>query len=161
MLGVRHDSHEIGSNTVNDPPPEFMKFNTLLPELYISDFDASMHFYRDILGCTVEYVRDNPRFAFLSYGKSQLMIQELQLSEKEEEKLEYPFGRGINFQIETKSVQKIINSLEKNNYPLKKGVKDSWYKANDISYGCREILVQDPDGYLLRFSEDLGIKNNP
>ncbi len=48
------------------------------------------------------------------------------------------------------------NSLEKNNYPLKRGIKDSWYKAGKKSFGCREILVMDPDGYLLRFSEELG-----
>jgi catechol 2,3-dioxygenase-like lactoylglutathione lyase family enzyme len=135
-----------------------MEFNLLLPELYISDFDKSVHFYRDILGFIVEYTRDDPKFAFLSYGKSQLMIQELRPGENEKEKLEYPYGRGINFQIETKSVRKIIDSLEKNKYPLKRGIKDSWYKGKDVSYGCREILVQDPDGYLLCFSEDLGEK---
>ena len=86
------------------------------------------------------------------------MIQELAPGEKESEKLEYPFGRGINFQINTPSVQIIIDSLAKNNYPLKRGIKDSWYRAEKKLYGCREILVSDPDGYLLRFSEDLGEK---
>lgn len=86
------------------------------------------------------------------------MIQELQPGEKGKEQLDKPFGRGINFQIEAESVQNIIDSLEKNKYPLKRGIKDSWYKGNNTSYGCREILVQDPDGYLLRFSENLGEK---
>jgi catechol 2,3-dioxygenase-like lactoylglutathione lyase family enzyme len=138
-----------------------MKFNTLLPELYVADFEKSISFYRDMLGWMIEYARENPKFAFLSYGISQLMIQELRPDEKDKEKLDYPFGRGINFQIETKSVQKIIDSLVKNKYPLKRGIKDSWYEGKDASYGCREILVQDPDGYLLRFSEDLGEKRNP
>ena len=80
------------------------------------------------------------------------------MGEKEEEKLEYPFGRGINFQIDTKSIQTIINALNENNYPLKRGIKDSWYGAGNKSFGCREILVLDPDGYLLRFSEELGEK---
>lgn len=137
---------------------EYMEFNSILPELYISNFEDSIHFYHDILGFKIEYTRDNPKFAFLSYEKSQLMIQELKQGEKEDEKLEYPFGQGINFQIETESVQKIIESLKKNNYPLKRGIKDSWYKGKNTKYGCREILVQDPDGYLLRFSEDLGEK---
>ena len=133
-----------------------MEFNSLLPELYVGNFDKSIQFYQNILGFKIEYTRDNPKFAFLSYGQSQLMIQELRPDEKETEKLQYPFGRGINFQIETENVQKIIDSLEENNYPLKRGIKDSWYKGQGVSYGCREILVQDPDGYLLRFSEDLG-----
>ena len=135
-----------------------MKFNTLLPELYVSNLDKSLSFYRDILGFHIAYSRDDPKFAFLSYEKSQLMIQELRPGEKEKEQLEYPFGRGMNLQIETESVQKIMDLLKKHKYALKRGIKDNWYKGNNTSYGCREILVQDPDGYLLRFSEDLGEK---
>jgi catechol 2,3-dioxygenase-like lactoylglutathione lyase family enzyme len=133
-----------------------MKFLPILAEFAITDFSKSLNFYVDIIGFKIEYQRQGPNFAFLSYNGSQIMIQELRPGEKEEEKLEYPFGRGINFQIDTKNVQTIINSLEKNNYPLKRGIKDSWYVAGKKSFGCREILVLDPDGYLLRFSEELG-----
>jgi len=133
-----------------------MKFSSLLPELMISDFKKSLEFYVNIIGFKVEYQREKPNFAFLSYNGSQLMIQELGPGEKEEEQLEYPFGRGINFQIETKSVLEIIKALEKNNYPLKREIKDSWYRNGKTAYGCREILVVDPDGYLLRFSENIG-----
>jgi len=135
-----------------------MKFLPIIAELFVIDFKKTLHFYIDILGFKIEYQRKNPNFAFLSYEKSQLMIQELKSGEKEKEKLEYPFGRGINFQIETPSVVKIIKTLKKHKYPIVKDVKDSWYKGNKILYGCREILVKDPDGYLLRFSEDLGEK---
>ena len=136
-----------------------MRFNNLTPELYVSDFQVSLNFYTNMLGFKFEYQRPNPLFAFLSYQGSQLMIQQ---EDDDEEwhngKPEYPFGRGINLQIETDDVQKIINSLTDNNYPLKRGIKDSWYKVNDVLHGCREILVMDPDGYLLRFSQGLGVK---
>ncbi len=135
-----------------------MRFNSLLPEFYITNFANSINFYQKILGFKVEYTRDNPKFAFLSYGDSQLMIQELKPGEKEKEALAFPFGRGTNFQIDTKSVKQIMDQLEKNHYPLERGIKDSWYEGSGISYGCREILVRDPDGYLLRFSEELGEK---
>lgn len=135
-----------------------MKFLPFLPELYVTDFKNSLHFYIDILGFKIEYQRQNPNFAFLSYQGSQLMIQELRAGEKETEKLEYPFGRGINFQINTNSVSKIIDSLKQYDYLLKRGIKDSWYRENDVLHGCREILVTDPDGYLLRFSENIGKK---
>lgn len=136
-----------------------MKFNNILPELYVIDFEKSLNFYVNILGFKLEYQRSNPLFAFLSYQGSQLMIQQ----EDDDEdwhngKPEYPYGRGLNFQIETNNVQKIIDSLNKNNYPLKRGVKDSWYKVKNILHGCREILVMDPSGYLLRFSQGLGKK---
>jgi len=137
---------------------ESFEFNSLLPELYISNFETSLHFYVNIIGFKLEYKRDDPKFGFLSYQGSQLMIQELVSNEKEMENMEQPFGRGINFQINTNSVQIIIDSLTKNNYPLKRGLKDSWYRENNILHGCREILITDPDGYLLRFSEYLGEK---
>lgn len=136
-----------------------MDFLALLIELYITNFEKSIHFYVAILGFKLEYRRENPKFAFLSYQGSQIMVQELVPGEKEEEKLEYPFGRGINFQIETNNIQKIINSLKVYKYPLERGLKDSWYRENNILHGCREILVMDPDGYLLRFSQSLGEKS--
>ena len=136
-----------------------MEFLPILAEFYVTDFARSLKFYVDTIGFKVEYQRKNPKFAFLSYNGSQIMIQELIPGEKEVEKLEYPFGRGINFQIDCKSVQKIIYDLNKNKYPLKRGIKDSWYEAGNKSFGCREVLVLDPDGYLLRFSEELGEKS--
>ena len=136
-----------------------MRFNNILPELYVIDFHKSLHFYTAILGFKLEYQRKNPLFAFLSYQGSQLMIQQ---EDDDEEwhngKPEYPFGRGVNFQIETDNVQNIIDSLSANNYLLKRGIKDSWYKVKGTLHGCREILVMDPSGYLLRFSESLGVK---
>lgn len=136
-----------------------MKFNSLLPELYVIDFQKSLHFYTEILGFKLEYRRENPLFAFLSYQGSQLMIQQDDNDDQwHNGKPEYPYGRGLNFQIETDNVQKIMDSLDHNNYPLKRGVKDSWYKADGTQYGCREILVMDPSGFLLRFSQDIGKK---
>lgn len=136
-----------------------MRFNNILPELYVIDFQKSLHFYTRILYFKIEYQRSDPLSAFLSYQGNQLIIQQ---EDKDEEwhngKPEYPFGRGINFQIETNNVQKIIDSLSQNNYPLKRGAKDSWYKVKNTLHGHREILVMDPSGYLLRFSQGLGIK---
>jgi hypothetical protein len=41
---------------------------------------------------------------------------------------------------------------------LFEGVEDHWYRQGSVLLGCREFLVQDPDGYLLRFSQDIGEK---
>ena len=64
------------------------------------------------------------------------------------------------FKVRLRSVESVIEECKtlKNNYPLKRGIKDSWYKVKDTLHGCREILVMDPSGYLLRFSQGLGIK---
>lgn len=138
-----------------------MKSNSLKPELYVSNFEKSLNFYTNILGFTLEYQRNNPLFAFLSYQGSNMMIQEIDPNEDDEYitgEFEYPFGRGINFQIDTDNVEKLSNSLKSHNYLLRRDIEDSWYKVNNMLHGCRQILVQDPDGYLLRFSQSIGKK---
>jgi catechol 2,3-dioxygenase-like lactoylglutathione lyase family enzyme len=138
-----------------------MKSNHLKPELYVTDFEKSIDFYHNILGFNIEYRRENPSFAFLSYQGSHIMIQEIDPNEDKAfitGDFEYPFGRGINFQIDTNDIQQINNSLNGRNYPLRRAIQDSWYKVGNVLRGCRQILVQDPDGYLLRFSQDIGGK---
>ncbi len=93
-----------------------MKSNPLKPELYVTDFSKSLNFYTKILGFKVEYQREDPLFAFLSSQGSHLMIQELNPNEDKEfitGNLEYPLGRGINFQINTDNVQKLADNLKK------------------------------------------------
>jgi catechol 2,3-dioxygenase-like lactoylglutathione lyase family enzyme len=113
------------------------------------------------MGFTVEYQRENPLFAYLSYQGSQIMIQELDPNEDKAfstGNLEYPFGRGINFQINTDNIQGLFDALRARDYPLRREIQDSWYKVGNVLSGSRQIIVQDPDGYLLRFSQDLGEK---
>lgn len=133
-----------------------MKFNSLVPELYVIDFQKSIDFYTGVLGFTIEYQRENPKFAFLSYLDSQLMIQEDDdVKEWHTGNLEYPFGRGINFQIKTDNAQVLIDKLNAVHYPLQRELRDSYYQVKDTLYGYRQFLVMDPDGYLLRFSQPL------
>ena len=134
-----------------------MKSNPLTPELYVSDFEKSLIFYTKILGFNIEYQREKPLFAFLSYQESQLMIQE-QEKHWQTGPLEYPYGRGINFQIKTDNLQQLLDNLKRDNYPLKDEPEENWYRVNGLLRGVREFNVMDPDGYLLRFSQDIGTK---
>lgn len=129
-----------------------MKFNGLIPELSVSDINESKNFYMNILGFHLEYERSEDKFAFLSYGESQIMIEEINGYWNTAE-LQYPFGRGINFQIATDNVYKIASSIEQNNIKLFRDVMESRYECGGEVVFEKEILVQDPDGYLLRFSQ--------
>lgn len=130
-----------------------MEFNRLIPELSVSDFEKSLNFYTLILGFDVEYRRE--KFAMISLQGSQIMLEEINNNWNVGE-LEYPFGRGINFQIEVDKIEPILNSLRENNCPLFAEPEENWYRQDDKLLGNREFLVQDPDGYLLRFAQDLG-----
>jgi lactoylglutathione lyase len=37
-------------------------------------------------------------------------------------------------------------------------VNDAWYRNRTVESGERVFLVLDPDGYLLRFAEPIGIR---
>ena len=139
-----------------------MKFNHLIPELSVSDFKKSLHFYTQILGFKVEYDRPESNFAYLSFQGSQLMIDQNNDNEKSPwytGKLEYPRGRGIHFQIDIDNLKPLIKSLEKHHYAIKEPLKDYWFRKDKVLIGMRGLLVMDPDGYLLMFNEDLGEKS--
>lgn len=133
-------------------------FNKNIPELSVSNLENSLAFYKT-LGFKVEYERHENKFIFLSMGEIQFMLQELSDNEKWDlAPLTYPFGNGINFQLEVNSVDRIYSKLKEQNYPIAFDIEENWYRQNDKLLGNKEFLVQDPDGYLLRFSEDLGEK---
>ncbi|MBU4245636.1 MAG: VOC family protein [Nanoarchaeota archaeon] len=134
-----------------------MKFNKLIPELSVFDINKSIEFYTKILGFKIEYKREECKFAFLSMNGSQIMIEQAN-GNWETGKLEYPFGRGINFQIEANDVDSLVKSLQAHKYPIMIMPKENWYRVGNTFWGNREFLVMDPDGYLLRFSQDLGEK---
>ena len=124
----------------------------------VSNLQASIKFYKT-LGFKIEYERPEDKFVFLSLGEIQFMLQEISENGKWDiSPLSYPFGNGINFQLEVNDVQDIYNNLKQNNYKITYEIEENWYRQDDKLLGNKEFLVQDPDGYLLRFSEDLGEK---
>ena len=70
--------------------------------------------------------------------------------------LKYPLGLGLNFQIECNDAILLKHKLVKAGYEIYRGVKESWYNTGEEISGFKEFLVQDPSGYLLRFSQYLG-----
>ena len=131
--------------------------NKLIPELSVKNFDKSIDFYLNILGFNIDYSREEDKFAMISINKAQIMIEEINEYWKTGE-LEYPFGRGINLQIEVTDANKMVEKIKENKIKLFQEIKENWYEVNEKQYGYKEFLVQDPDGYLLRFSEDIGVK---
>ncbi|OAB42161.1 bleomycin resistance protein [Paenibacillus glacialis] len=129
-----------------------MIFNKMVPELSVSNINISKKFYIDILGFKVEYEREEDNFAFISLDGAQFMLDEDVNGSWSTGMMEYPFGRGINFQFFVKDIEEIILNLSDNNIKLFKEPFVSEYRINLERQVFKQILVQDPDGYLLRFS---------
>ena len=132
-----------------------MYWNKIIPELSVSNLENSLKFYKTI-GFKVEYDRPENKFAFISLGEIQFMIQEISDNDKwTVAPLTYPFGNGINFQLEVSNLDEIYNNLKNNNYKITFDIEENWYRQDDKLLGNKEFLVQDPDGYLLRFFKDI------
>lgn len=135
-----------------------MYWNKIIPEFSVTNLEKSLKFYKTA-GFSLEYDRPEDKFAFISLGEIQLMLQELTANEKwNVGELNYPFGNGINFQLEVENVEQIYNNLKKANYKIAFEIEENWYRQDNKLLGNKEFLIQDPDGYLLRFFEDLGEK---
>ncbi len=136
-----------------------MKWAALVPELTVTDLERSLAFYTELLGFEVAFARPEERFAYLQLGEAQLMLDEYADGRGwQTGVLEPPLGRGINLQIEVERLDALLERLEAAAYPLFVPPEENWYRQNSEMHGNREFLVQDPDGYLLRFSEYLGTK---
>ncbi len=125
----------------------------LVPELGVSNFAASLAFYTELLGFRLCYAREG--FVYLEREKVQLMLEDVAGAWSTGEP-RYPFGRGINFQIETADAAMLYDRLRRADWPIFGELSENWYRAGVIEHGQREFLIQDPDGYLLRFAQPLG-----
>lgn len=137
-------------------PDDYINWNDLIPELSVTNLENSLDFYKTA-GFKVKYDRPENKFAFISLDNIQFMLQEIDNNDKwNVAPLSYPFGNGINFQLEIKNLDEIYNKFKNSNYKISFDIEENWYRQYDKLLGNKEFLIQDPDGYLLRFSKDLG-----
>lgn len=134
-----------------------MNFNPLIPELSVVDLERSVWFYVNILGFQIDYQRPEHKFVFLSYQNIQIMIGQISRVSKTAP-LEYPFGRGINMQMIVDDIDVLISALKLHRYPLILEPEEHWYRRDNQLLGLKEFLVLDPDGYVLRFSQQIGTR---
>lgn len=126
----------------------------LVPELSVSDLQASLVFYCDVLEFDLRYGRPEEGFAFLALGAAELMVDQLGLGRDwVTAPLENPFGRGVNFQIEVPALMPILDRLAAAGIALFLAPETRTYLTASGSVVQRQFCVQDPDGYLLRFCE--------
>jgi catechol 2,3-dioxygenase-like lactoylglutathione lyase family enzyme len=130
----------------------------LVPELYCSDIERSLRFYLDMLGFRIAYQRAEERFAYLVREGAELMIEQPTGRAWLTGELTQPYGRGVNFQILASDVDELHARCQAQRCRIFLPLEEKWYRREDMLLGCRQFIVQDPDGYLLRFLQPLGSK---
>ncbi len=130
---------------------------SLTPELKCESYQQSLRFYTKILGFKVLYKREDEGFAMLAYQGSRIMIDSLQYCSRfVTAEMKKPYGRGVSFQIKSANIDELYHKVKSENWDIFLDMEERWYRADDVELGNKQFLVQDPDGYLLRFFEDLG-----
>ena len=81
--------------------PAGFSWATMVPELLVSDLEASLRFWQGLCGFAIAYDRPEDRFAYLDRSGRQVMLEEVMAPGRRwvTGALERPFGRGINLQI--------------------------------------------------------------
>lgn len=141
------------------PKEKTFKGNALIPELYCANLQESLNFYTQTLGFHARFSRPENNFAMLERQGAQIMLEQVDKNSSRcwmTGELEKPFGRGINFQIETTDVEKLYAAAQQSKAKIFVPLEEKWYRIDNKSAGNKQFVVQDIDGYLLRFYEDLG-----
>ena len=128
-----------------------MDFNKMIPELSVFDIEQTKSFYND-LGFKIEYERPEEKFVFMSFQDSQFMFEQLHDDGWNIGELVYPLGRGINFSIAVDDIEELYKLVNNLNIELYRELTRNIYQVNGIEEMQIEFLIQDPNGYLLRFT---------
>lgn len=128
-----------------------MDFNKMIPELSVFDIERTKRFYND-LGFKIEYERPEEKFVFMSFQDSQFMFEQIHDNGWNIGELIYPLGRGINFSISVDDIEGLYKLVKTLNLEIYRELNRSVYQVNGTEETQTEFLIQDPNGYLLRFT---------
>ena len=123
----------------------------MIPELSVFDIEQTKRFYND-LGFKIEYERPKEKFVFMSFQDSQFMFEQIHDNGWNIGELIYPLGRGINFSIAVDDIEGLYKLVKTLNLEIYRELNRSIYQVNGTEETQTEFLIQDPNGYLLRFT---------
>lgn len=133
----------------------------LVPEIVCSDIEKSRHFYLEVLRFKVRYERPEEKFIYLERDGAELMIAENAVGSWTSVNSHGELGRGVHFQIMVSDIEELFRSCKMRGINLVLAKERVWYRADALYFGQIQFAVADPDGYLLRFAQDLGESTTP
>lgn len=129
----------------------------LVPELLVAELDRSIEFWCGLCGFDIRYSRPDERFAYVALGRAHLMLEQIGVGRDwVTGPLQRPFGRGVNLQITVPDSGALADVLSDAGVELFMQPETKWYRVGEEEAGVLQFLVQDPDGYLIRFQSSIG-----
>ena len=128
----------------------------MVSELHVNDLEASLAFWRDILGFVIAYQRPRERFVYLEHLEGHQIMLCQRHGRFETGPLAFPLGQGVLFQIYLSGIEEPLRMISARQWPVYLGPREVWRRTGDHESGQREFFVQDPDGYLVMIAQSIG-----
>ncbi|MFX1391575.1 MAG: VOC family protein [Promethearchaeota archaeon] len=120
----------------------------LEPMIYVSDIEASIKFYTEILNFkVVEYYPDdkNPRWVAIQIGDQRFAMGDTFKNINHKYHPNGINGSGVHFYIIVDNIEEVYQKLKSSVSIIDELEKKPW--------GNTEFAIKDPDGYLISFSD--------
>jgi catechol 2,3-dioxygenase-like lactoylglutathione lyase family enzyme len=128
----------------------------LVPELLVRSLADSLDFWCRHCGFAVLYDRPDEGFAYIGSGTAHVMLEQEGVGRNwVPAPLDRPLGRGVNLQVSVPSMQRLVETLRRADWPLFMEPERKSYRIGRSEVSVEQFLVQDPDGYLIRFQSSL------
>ena len=110
----------------------------LVPELAVTDYEASKRFWCDLIGFSLRYERPEEGFGYLVLGSAHLMLDQINQGRTwATGTLEAPLGRGINLEIQVASLDAAWERLTQAQWPIFVEPEEKWYRAGETAAALR------------------------
>jgi catechol 2,3-dioxygenase-like lactoylglutathione lyase family enzyme len=133
----------------------------MVTELHVHDLEASLAFWKGIIGFETAFRREEEEFVYLEHPEGHQIMLCQRHGRFETGPMQIPLGQGAMFQIYLRDIGPVRANLAAQNWPIYLGPREVWRRTGDRESGQREIFVQDPDGYLLMLAQNIGERALP
>jgi len=128
-----------------------MQIKKLTPNLVVRNVEASLKFYREILGLeTAITVPDQSPYIFasVSSGAVEIFFNDQTTVAAEYPQLAATIGGSLTLYMEVDSLQAVLDPVQKARAKITMPVTEQFY-------GMKEFAFEDPDGYTITIAEKI------
>ena len=129
-----------------------MQIKKLTPNLVVRNVEASLKFYREILGLekTISVPDESPYiFAAVSNGAVEIFFNDQKTVAAELPKLAAAIGASLTLYMEVNSLQAVFDRVQKAGAKVSMPVTEQFY-------GMKEFAFEDGDGYTITIAQKMG-----
>src|SRR5208282_2175509 len=131
---------------------EPMQIKKLTPNLVVRNVEASLKFYREILGLeqAISVPEQSPYvFASVSNGAVEIFFNDQKTVAAEYPQLAANIGASLTLYMEVDSLQAVLDRVQKAGARISTPVTEQFY-------GMREFALEDVDGYTITIAQKMG-----